>query len=249
MRIAVLCAVASLATVSALVLQAPAAPAHPCVGANELRFRAADGTKLVGHLFGGKKLGDARTTVVLAHQSNGSLCEWAPYARRLAARGHFVFAFDFRGHGSSGGRQAYGRLGLDMEAAVRSVRALGARKVVVAGASLGGIAGVVGAASIRPPVAGLVAVSAPALIAGRLNALPSAARLRVPTLYLAAEQDQSAPYDFAADAQRLYEATGTTERRVEVVSGSLHGVALVAGSASVRTLLEAFVRDPAGTVP
>jgi pimeloyl-ACP methyl ester carboxylesterase len=136
-----------------------------------------------------------------------------------------------------------------MEAAVRSVRALGARKVVVAGASLGGIAGVVGAASIRPPVAGLVAVSAPALIAGRLNALPSAARLRVPTLYLAAEQDQSAPYDFAADAQRLYEATGTTERRVEVVSGSLHGVALVAGSASVRTLLEAFVRDPAGTVP
>src|ERR671914_472007 len=29
-----------------------AAPAHPCVQANELWFRAGDGTKLVGHRFG-----------------------------------------------------------------------------------------------------------------------------------------------------------------------------------------------------
>jgi pimeloyl-ACP methyl ester carboxylesterase len=132
---------------------------------------------------------------------------------------------------------------------VRAVRGLGSRKVVVVGASLGGIAGVVGAASVRPVVAGLVAVSAPAEIAGRLNALPSAARLVVPTLYLAAEQDQNAPYDFAADAQRLYEATGTGEKKAEVVPGSLHGVALVAGSGRVRALLEEFVRDPAGSVP
>jgi pimeloyl-ACP methyl ester carboxylesterase len=247
MRIAVLSAVALLAIAAGLGLEVSAAPAHPCVNGSELRFRAADGTKLVGHRFGGAKPG-ARTALVLAHQSNGDLCEWAPYAGRLAARGHFVLAFDFRGHGSSGGRQTYGRLGLDIAAAVRAVRALGARKVVVVGASLGGIAGVLGAASIRPPVAGLVAVSAPAEIAGRVNALPSAARLRVPTLYLAAEQDQNAPYDFAADARRLYDATGTTEKRVELMPGSLHGVALVSGSGRARTLLETFVRDPAGTV-
>lgn len=225
-----------------------AAPAHACVSANELWFRAADGTRLVGHRFGGTRPG-ARTTVVLAHQSNGDLCEWAPYARRLAARGFFAFPFDLRGHGFSEGRQTYGRLGLDVSAAVAAVRRLGARKVVVAGASLGGIASVVGAASARPPVAGLAAISAPAEIAGRLDALPSAARLRVPTLYLAAAQDQNAPYDFAADARALYDATATTEKRVEVVPGSLHGVALVAGSSRARTLLEAFLRDPAGTVP
>ena len=92
-------------------------------------------------------------------------------------------------------------------------------------------------------------MSAPAEIAGRLNALPAAARLSVPTLYVAAEQDQNAPYDFAADAQRLYDATGTSEKRLELEPGSLHGVALVAGSARVRSLIEAFVRDPAGTVP
>jgi alpha-beta hydrolase superfamily lysophospholipase len=236
----------ALATAGAPV--ASSAPAHVCVSANELRFRAADGTRLVGHRFGGKQPG-ARTAVVLAHQSNGDVCEWAPYARRLAARGFFALAFDFRGHGSSAGRQAYGRLGLDVMAAARAVRSLGARKVVVVGASLGGIAGVVGVAGARPPITGFVAVSAPAEIAGRLNALPSAARLRVPTLYLAAQGDQSPPYDFAADAQRLYEATGTTEKRILLVPGSLHGVALVAGSGQSRELLEAFLRDPAGTVP
>jgi len=248
MRLAALAAVSLLAAACAVSLQAPGASGHTCATANELWFRAADGTRLVGHRFGGKRPG-TRAAVVLAHQSNGDLCEWAPYARRLAAKGIFVLAFDLRGHGGSKGRQEYGRLGLDVAAAVRAVRGLGARKVVVVGASLGGIAGVVGAATVRPLVAGLVAVSAPAEIAGRLNALPSAARLAVPTLYLAAEEDQNAPYDFAADAQRLYDATGTAEKKVEVVPGSLHGVALVAGSGRVRTLLEAFVRDPAGSVP
>lgn len=239
---------ALLVAASALAGGGASAPAHACTSAHELSFRAADGTRLVGHRFGGARPG-ARTAVVLAHQSNGNLCEWAPYARRLAARGFFAFPFDLRGHGESRGRQTYGRLGLDVVAAVRAVRSLGARRVVVVGASLGGIAGVVGAASARPPVAGLVAVSAPAEIPGRLNGVPAAGRLRVPTLYFAAAEDQNAPYDFAADAQRLFEATGTTEKRVEVVPGSLHGVALVAGSARVRTLLESFLRDPAGTVP
>jgi pimeloyl-ACP methyl ester carboxylesterase len=217
------------------------------VTGGELWFRAADGTRLVGHRFGGARPG-ARTAVVLAHQSNGDLCEWAPYARRLARSGFFAFPFDLRGHGSSKGGQRYGRLGLDVAAAVRAVRRLGARRVVVVGASLGGIAGVVGAASIRPRVDGLVAVSAPARIAGRLDALPSARRLDVPTLYVVAEQDVSAPYDFPADAGLLYEATPTAEKRLELVPGSLHGVALVAASARVRSLLEAFARDPAGTV-
>ena len=39
----------------------------------------------------------SKPVVVLAHMSNGSLCEWLPEARRLAARGIWVFAFDFRG--------------------------------------------------------------------------------------------------------------------------------------------------------
>lgn len=239
------------AAASALGLYAHTAsssPAHPCVQKDELWFRAADGTKLVGHRFGGKRPGK-RTAVVLAHMSEGDLCSWTPYARRLAGKGFFVFPFDLRGHGFSEGVQNHGKAAADMVAAVRAIRALGARKIVVGGASLGGIAAVIAAPSLRPPVQGVVSVSGPAEIAGELNARPAAPRLRIPTLYVAAEQDQSPPYDFAAEARELYEATGTAEKRLELVPGALHGTFLVDGSSRVRALLERFLRDPAGAVP
>ena len=81
---------------------------HACVNANELWFRAADGTRLVGHRFGGAKPG-ARTAVVMAHMSVGDLCQWVPFARRLARQRAFAFPFDLRGHGFSEGRQNHRR--------------------------------------------------------------------------------------------------------------------------------------------
>jgi alpha-beta hydrolase superfamily lysophospholipase len=230
-----------------LSASAPARSGHACIKGNELWFRSADGVRLVGHRFGGMRPG-AKPAVVLAHMSNGDLCEWLPFARNLAGKGLFVFAFDFRGHGFSEGRPTYGRLAVDVAAAVKAVRELGARKVVVMGASLGGIAAVVGAANVKPTLDGVAAVSAPATIASRLNALPSAPRLRVPALYIAAEHDQNDPYDFAADARRLYEATGSPDKRLELVPGALHGVFLVNGSGPVRALLERFSRDPRAAV-
>jgi alpha-beta hydrolase superfamily lysophospholipase len=218
------------------------------VQANELWFRASDGTKLVGHRFGGAKPG-RKTAVVLAHMSEGDLCVWAPYARRLVAKGFWVFPFDFRGHGFSGGRRNHPKAVADFTAAVRAVRRLGARKVVIGGASLGGIAAIIAAPRLRPAVQGVVSVSGPAAIAGELNARPAAPHLRVPTLFVVAEQDQNGPYDFAAEAQELYEATGTSEKRLELVPGALHGTFLVQGSARVRTILERFFRGPAGAVP
>jgi alpha-beta hydrolase superfamily lysophospholipase len=230
-----------------LSASATARSGHACIKGNELWFRSADGVRLVGHRFGGMRPG-AKPAVVLAHMSNGDLCEWLPFARNLAGKGLFVFAFDFRGHGFSEGRPTYGRLAVDIAAAAQAVRGLGARKVVVMGASLGGIAAVVGAANVRPPLDGVATVSAPATIAGRLNALPSAPRLRIPALYIAAEQDQNDPYDFAADARRLCEATGSPDKRLELVPGALHGVFLVNGSGPVRALLERFSRDPRAAV-
>jgi alpha-beta hydrolase superfamily lysophospholipase len=236
-----------LAAALAAAATAGARTAHPCVKGNEIWFRTTEGVRLVGHRFGGVRPG-AKPTVVLAHMSQGDLCQWEPFARMLAANGVFVFAFDFRGHGFSQGRPAYGRLGADVTAAVKVVRGLGARKVSVIGASLGGIAAVVAAANIAPALDGVAAVSAPATIAGRLNALPAAPRVRVPALFVAAEDDQNTPYDFAADARRLYAATASADKKLEVVPGNLHGVFLVAGHPAVRDLLERFSRDPLAAV-
>ncbi|MEZ0293952.1 MAG: alpha/beta hydrolase [Solirubrobacteraceae bacterium] len=246
MRTALLLLVAAIAVAAPTALADGQRASHDCVRGNEVWFTTADRVRLVGHRFGGLRPG-ARPAVVLAHQSNGSLCEWLPEARRLAARGIWVFAFDFRGHGLSKGRVNYGRLATDYAAAVKAVRSLGARNVVLAGASLGGIAAVVAGASIRPPVAGVAALSAPAVIAGRVDARPFAPRLAVPALFVAARGDQNPPYDFAADAQRLFDTSGSTAKHLELVEGSDHGVALVARSPAIRALLERFVRDPAAT--
>jgi pimeloyl-ACP methyl ester carboxylesterase len=242
---------AAAAAALAVALSAQAAsfsPAHACAQKDELRFRAPGGAGLVGHRFGGKTPG-RRTAVVLAHMSEGDLCSWAPYARRLAAKGFFVLPFDFRGHGSSAGSRDHSKAAADVIAAVRAVRALGARKVVVGGASLGGIAALIAAPRLRPPVQGVVSISSPSAVEGELDARSVVPTLRVPTLYVAAELDQNAPYDFAASARELHDLTGTPEKRLELVPGLLHGTFLVDGSARVRTQLERFLRNPAAAVP
>ncbi|MDH4102162.1 MAG: hypothetical protein OEV29_02085, partial [Thermoleophilia bacterium] len=61
--------------------------------------------------------------------------------------------------------------------------------------------------------------------------------------------DQNPPYDFAADAKTLFDATGTLEKRLEVVPGALHGTFLVMGSETVRSHLLEFLRNPAAAVP
>ena len=96
----------------------------------DVRFRAADGTRLVGHVFGkGPK------AVVLAHQSRGDLCQWASFGKRLARRGYRAFAFDFRNYGQSQARRSPSiRLSWDVAAAARFLRARGARKVFLIGA-------------------------------------------------------------------------------------------------------------------
>jgi pimeloyl-ACP methyl ester carboxylesterase len=233
-----------LALLSGLVVGAPATarPAHDCVKGNELWFRTADGVKLVGHRFGGMRPG-AKTVVVLAHQSGGSVCEWLAYARRLARLGFFAFPFDFRGNGFSEGRQRATRYPGDVAAAVRAMRALGARKVVVVGSSMGGIASLIAAANIRPALAGVVSLSAPATYEG-LDALRTAPRLTVPALYAAGRDEPViSGHDFPADARKLYGASASVDKQLELVPSDLHGIALLEATPSLRALVEMFIRS------
>ena len=209
-----------------------------CVAGPDVSFRAADGTKLVGHLFG-----TGRTAVILGHQSNGSLCEWLAYARRLARLGYTAFAIDFRGHGLSQPRAgaAGNRLASDLDAAVKVVRKRGKQKVFLVGASMGGIASLVAGANVKPAVDGVVSVSAPARFMG-MNATATAPRLRVPVLYLAAEDDDNSGYDFSEDARELHAATRAIDKRLQILPGGSHGVALVAGSPRAKSLIETFLK-------
>ena len=119
---------ALLAVVTSTAGAAPERTAHDCVRGGELFFNAADGTKLVGHRFG-----KGTTAVILTHQSEGDLCDWLPYAKRLASKGYFAFPIDFRGYGFSQVRtgRAANRYAADLAAAVKAMRRLGKKKIVL----------------------------------------------------------------------------------------------------------------------
>jgi pimeloyl-ACP methyl ester carboxylesterase len=207
---------------------------HSCVRAGELRFRAADGTRLAGIRFG-----RGRTAVVLAHQARGDACQWAFYGRRLARLGYLAIAFDFRNNGESQARSgaAGRRLAADVAAAAKQARRLGAKRVFAVGASMGGTAVLAAGVNVRPTLAGIVSLSAPAFFI--YDALATAPRLRAPVLYLATKNDGGGGY--AADAQRMYEATASSDKQIEILPGSDHGVQLLQYHPRARQLVESFL--------
>lgn len=213
-----------------------ATAAASCAGKGDVTFRAPDGTRLVGHRFGRGK-----TAIVLAHQSRASFCQWVSYARRLAGRGYTAFVFDFRNNGRSQqvGYARAGRLAGDVAGAVRYVRARGATRVFLVGASMGGTAVLVAAANVKPAVAGVVSLSGPRS-SGGVDAEAAVPRLHVPVLYVVAEEDAGG--GFAADARALYDRTASSDKAIEVLPGFSHGVSLVAFPGPGRDLLEQFLR-------
>ena len=223
-------------SVGALIVgPAPASPQREssCAGPGDVRFRAPDGVRLVGHRFG-----RGRTAVVLAHEYRGDLCDWVPYAKRLAREGYLAFAFDFRGNGRSqavGVARAY-RLAGDVAGAVAFLRAHDARKVFLLGASMGGTAVLSAGANVRPPVNGVISVSGPATFGGA-DASTAVGRLKVPVLYLVSSGDDG----FTDDARALYAKTASSAKTIEVLPGAEHGVLLVGSSGRARTLIERFL--------
>ena len=234
-RIVVLAALVAAAASTAGA--APQRTEHDCVRGGELWFYAADGTKLVGHRFG-----KGTTAVILTHQSEGDLCDWVPYAKRLAGKGYFAFPIDFRGYGFSdtqpSGQYRYVQ---DIAAAAKALRKLGKKKIFVVGASMGGLAAVVAGANVTPPLAGVVSVSSPARYRG-LDGVKAGPRLRVPALFLAATADDNAGFDFSEDAAALQRAAASKDKRLELLPGAAHGIDLIAGSARAKSLVEGFLK-------
>jgi pimeloyl-ACP methyl ester carboxylesterase len=190
---------------------------RPDEQANVIRFRNAEGVRLVGVL-----LGDGRTGILLGPELRGSLCGWMPVARQLAERGYRVLAFDFGGFGES--ESAAGRRTLveDVVAAADQLDRAGAKRVVLIGASMGGTAVVSAATEVTAPVAAVVSLSGPAVF-GALDAETAAADLTMPAYFAAGERDGS----FPDSARRMYAAAGSEIKELKIYDTSRHGIQLV----------------------
>jgi len=188
-------------------------------------------------------LGTGASAVVLAHQSDGSLCEWLPYGESLAAKGFRVLAFDFAGSGSSSMPKQKTYVD-DLRTAVTYLRGQGVTRVVIMGASMGATMTVVAGAAIIPPVDGVIALSSPLSFDG-VNAEKAAPSLKTPSLYIASETDG----DYASYAKAIESATPVEYRELLIVSGAQHGIRLldadVQSTLVVRTFVEQFLTQHA----
>jgi pimeloyl-ACP methyl ester carboxylesterase len=230
-----------------LVLVAPAAAARPkppalvetCLSKGErakaVAFRASDGVALKGVL-----LGRGTTGVALVHEFRRDLCSWLPFARVLSRKGYLVLAFDARNFGSSARVNTVAAFAVDRDVrgAVKLLRARGARRVVLGGASMGGTAVLVAGAALRPAAAAVVSLSGPTDFSS-MDALGAVQRLQAPTLFLAGKDDTQ----FAADAEKMYGASAATRKRLEIRDTGAHGTDLLRGpdGAPTQALLLDFI--------
>jgi dienelactone hydrolase len=197
-----------------------------------VHLHAADGARLVAGRYG-----HGTTAVILAHQVDDTLCDWAPFARRLARSGYTALALGFRGFPPAPiPKQHRDGFDLDVVGAAHLLRRTGARRIVLVGASMGGTAVLDAAATIRPPVAAVVNMSGPSEYPP-VNAIRAVPRLRMPLLFLAARYD---PY--AADARRMYRAASPGTARIHIFPGGDHGVELLVYPAVRAMLLQAIRR-------
>jgi pimeloyl-ACP methyl ester carboxylesterase len=197
-------------------------------------FRASDRTRLAGVV-----LGEGPRGLVLAHQGGGNLCNWFPYARSLARSGFHVIAFDFRAYGASDIPSAganVNRFDLDVVAAVKILRKRGAKRVVLAGASLGATTVVVVAAQLQPPVNAVVSLSG-SLQVYNLDAGAAVRRLQVAALFVAAEDDPG----FVGATRSLYADTAASDKQLVVLPQGGHGTSLLRLPA-FRSTLTGFFR-------
>jgi predicted alpha/beta-hydrolase family hydrolase len=218
-------------------------PTLPPVG-NGCRDLAVEGRTLrlvnaAGHSIAAVDLGSGPMGVVLAHQSDASMCQWLPYATVLASKGYRVVAFDFAGYGASSMPKQKTYLE-DIRTVVSYLRDRGTSRVVVMGASMGATMSIVAAAAITPPVQGVIALSPPLQFDG-VNAERAAPSLRTPALYVAGDEDG----DYEVYARQINQATPVALRNLMVESVGHHGIQFVAAdtpeAAKVRSAIEAFL--------
>lgn len=207
----------------ALALTTLAAAQH------SVSFSTEDGVRICANLYG-----QGSRAVVLAHGGRFNKESWQSQAEALASEGFRVLAIDFRGVGCSTGRGPAADLDQPFEsdvlAAVRYLKANGAKTVSIVGGSFGG--GVAGDASVK---------SAPGEIDRIvfLGAAPnlSAEKLKARALFIVARDDANAAGPRLPGIRAQYEKAPAPKELI-ILDGSAHAQFLFQTDQSSRVMQE-----------
>jgi dienelactone hydrolase len=177
-------------------------------------------------------LGRGRVGVVFANQSGNYPCDWLPFARDLAGGGRRVAVFAYADPSSFDG---------ELLAVARALRSTGTHSVALIGASIGGRAVIQAAARNSATVAAAVSLSAERSVGQFPDILPSARRVRVPSLYVGSREDGYTT--FGRETREFHRVTPARVNRILLVPGSDHGVDLLsdANGPRVRTAIIDFI--------
>lgn len=222
-----------------------------------VRFRSGDGVELIGRLWG-----EGDVAVILAHGFSEAAGQdtWLPllsprgtdplpFPPALAQRGYTVLSFNFRGfcdsEGCPDGTIEVGNNWRDALAAVAFLEERGAKRIVLIGASMGGLAVLRAARTPGVDVAGVVSLATPQFPSKYYEGEPQAndvtpARLKQidePKLFIAGKDDVQLPGSaplrpgiesvrFAEDARRMF-AAAEQPKQLALVDSSLHSSDLV----------------------
>lgn len=227
-------------------------------GAEEVRFKTADGVRLYGWLFHSTNR-PAAASVIYFHGNGGNLsyCDWV--GTELAARGLDVLIFDYRGYGRSEGEPVGEReLYADADAAydfMTKERGVAPRSVVLYGQSLGTAAAIDLASrrecgalvaesglSSAADMAGAMMPWLPRFVRGltksKLDSASKIARVSCPVLVVHGGRDDLIPVE---QGRRLFDAA-REPKQLKIIEGAGHNDLSIVGGGKYIDSLADFAR-------
>ena len=201
-------------------------------------FATEDGGTIAADLYGSGEQG-----LVLAHGGQFTKESWAPQARQFAAAGFRVLAFDFRGFGKSHGPGEKdfdtAPFQLDVLAAVRYLKSVGAKSVAVVGGSFGGAAAGDASIAARPGE-----IERIVMLGGAPNG--PAEKLKTPSLWIVARDDTSGSGPRLPGILKQYDKAPEPKKLI-VLEGSAHAQYLFQTDQGERVMREilAFLKGKA----
>lgn len=210
-----------------------AAPLDEIIEAHTITFETPDGATITGELYG------SGTTAVVFSVMGNCRPGWRELAQQTAAQGLMALTYTWRDCGPGGPvneRDLIKNFVNDARGAIDFVRQLGAEKIILAGASLGGLASA--KLAIESNASGLIIFASPVEIA-RWDFKIEAEDLHtdIPKLFLTAESDSVVPL---ASSQALYDLAAEP-KEWQTYPGTAHGTDLFNedhGEEAARRILE-----------